>query len=158
MRTVLASCLAVLAVGCGDREPATQVERLELRVSGDSSVDIEVNMAGEGKYRLSHPLPEGRSGSFSIRPEQFASLVERLQPFRAEAVPFTEQSAREFILADCPKGIPFTYDAGGVWIHWIGPKSDQHYLADLGCDAERNRSRNMELLGIVESLPVPSKW
>lgn len=158
MRMTLALYFSVLAIGCSDHEPVPEVNRVELRVSGDSSVDIEVNSRGEGKYHLSHPFPDGRSGTFSIPQQQFASLVERLQPFRTEAVPFTEKSAREFILAGCPKGVPFTYDVGAVWVRWIGSTSDQHYLADLGCDAERNAARNKELLDIVESLPVPPQW
>ena len=150
--------LAFLTVGCSDPEPAPTIDRIELRVSGWSAVDVEVNSRGEGKYHLSHPLPNGRGGSFSVQPQQFTALIERLQPFQRQAVPVTDKSTREFIDRTCPKGVPFVTDAGAVWVHWIGPGFDQHYLADLGCDARRNTARNKALLDVVKSLPVPLDW
>jgi hypothetical protein len=155
MRTALASFLLALAFGCSTSEHMPKVERIEMRLSGWSAVDVEVNSQGQGRYHLSKRTPNGASGSFSIPPRQFASLVERLRPFQQQAVPFTDESARGFIDMACPKGMPFTTDQGAVWVHWIGPNSDQHYLADLGCDAERNGARNEKLLGIMRSLPIP---
>ena len=127
-----------------------------MRRSGWTALDISVNKRGDGQYRLSWPLPNGTSGSFSIKPEQVASIVQRLEPYRKEAVPVTEKSMAEFVEGKpCPPDKPFTTDAGGVWVHWIGPGYNEHYLADLGCDAERNAARNKALLTILESFPVP---
>jgi len=148
-------CLAIIVAGCSDPEPAPKVDRVELRVSGWSAVDVDVNSRGEGKYHLSAPYPNGRGGSFSVQPQQFAALVERLQPFRRQAVPVTDESAREFMNRTCPNGVPFVIDAGAVWVRWTGAGFDQHYLAELGCDAERNAARNKALLNVVKSLPVP---
>lgn len=156
MRVLLALLLLSLA-GCGDSR-APVIENIEIRVSGWSAVDISLNRNGKGKYHLSEPRPEGKGGSFSISPQQFDQIQRRLESFRQTAVPFSDQSARKFALYECPEGIPFATDAGGVYIHWAGPKSDQHYLADLGWDPETNAARNKELLAIVESLPVPLNW
>jgi hypothetical protein len=158
MRTIVDIYLSILTVGCADPRPAAEIDRVELRVSGWSAVDLEVNSRGEGKYHLSEPFPDGKGGSFSIKPQQFTALVERLQPFRRQAVPFTDDSAQEFINRECPRGVPFVTDAGAVWVHWVGRNFDEHFLADLGCDPERNTARNRELLSVVESLPVPLDW
>jgi hypothetical protein len=155
MRTALVSLIFALAVGCSGADQAPIVERIEMRLSGWSAMDVEVNSQGEGRYHFNEPYPDGRSGSFSIPPQQFAELVERLKTYRRQAVPMTDKSVQEFIEITCPKGLPRVTDVGAVWVHWVGSASDQHFLADLGCDAERNAARNKELLGIVRSLPVP---
>jgi hypothetical protein len=83
-------------------------------------------------------------------------LLQRLAPFRREAAPLTEKSAGEMVDRACPPGTPYVTDAGGIWIHWIGPKSDLHYLADFSCDPRRYAARNRELRDIMRSLPVPA--
>lgn len=155
MRATATICVLLLAVGCNNPGSEAKIDRVELRVSGWSSLDVEVHSRGGGKYHLSEPPPHGSRGSFPHQPQQFAALVERLQPFRSQSEPYSEASARKFILSECPDGVPFTYDAGAVWVRWVGPTLDDHFLLDLGCDAERNAARNRELLDIVESLPVP---
>jgi hypothetical protein len=157
MRASFVSFLFVLTIGCSGSEPSPKVDRIEIRKSGWSAVDVSVGSQGQGQYLISE-YPTKRSGSFSISPQQFARLVERLQPFRREAVPFNEETMRRFVVAGCPKGVPFVTDQGAVWVHWIGPSSNKHYLADLGCDAERNAVRNKELIAIVKSFPVPLNW
>ena len=156
MRTRLALLSAVLALGCSRSEPAPTIDRVEMRLSGGTALDVSVNSKGEGKYHLGRPLPDGSSGSFSFPPQQFSSIVQRLEPFRKEAIPVTEKSMAEFVEGKpCPRSTPFVTDAGGVWVHWLGPDYDKHYLAELGCDAERNAARHKTLLAIVESFPVP---
>jgi hypothetical protein len=154
MRIALASLAFLLASGCGDPRPA-EVDRIEIRRSGWSAVDIALDRAGSGRFRLGEPPPGGKSGYFSVTPEQFARLRERLEPFRRQSVPLSEESIRRFIDEGCPEGVPFVTDAGAVYIRWIGPGSDRHFLADLGCDHERNARRNRELLDAVRRLPVP---
>lgn len=126
-----------------------------MRLSGDAAVDVEISSGGKGRYRLSEPFPQGRSGVFSLSSQQFAALVERLRPFQGQSVPLTEESVKELLEYSCPQGVPKVTDLGGFWLHWIGPKYDHHYAADFGCDHERNRARNEELRAILESLPVP---
>jgi hypothetical protein len=147
--------LASISSGCIEPKAAPQVDRVELRISGWSAVDILVNRRGQGRYHLSDPLPTGMDGSFSVRPEQFAGLLERLKPFQKHALPLTDKSAQDFVDGRCPEGMPFVTDAGAIWVRWTGPNLDEHVLADLGCDAERNAFRNKELLETVKSLPVP---
>ncbi|HYI40861.1 MAG TPA: hypothetical protein VE053_11140 [Allosphingosinicella sp.] len=153
MRVAAAALLLGLAAGCDASPPP--IDRIEIRVSGESAVDIAVDGGGEGSFRLSEPFPGGRSGTFSVTPEQFQRLRERLERYRRQAVPTTDESAREFVERTCPRDVPFVTDAGGVYVRWIGSTSDQHFLADLGCDRERRKWRNQDLLGIVRSLPVP---
>ncbi|MFL6858071.1 MAG: hypothetical protein ACJ8EB_09215 [Allosphingosinicella sp.] len=150
-----ATFLTFVALGCSAPQPSPEVDRIELRLSGWSAVEVEVNKRGEGKYHLSEPPPHGKDGSFSLQPRQFALLVARLRPFQRQAVPLTARSAQELIDRTCPQGVPFVTDAGAVWVHWTGPGLDRHYLADLGCDAKRNAARNKELLDALKSLPVP---
>ncbi|HEX8214810.1 MAG TPA: hypothetical protein VF582_04985 [Allosphingosinicella sp.] len=155
MRIILAPFLLPLLIRCTAPEPTAPIDRLEMRRSGWSAVDIELNSRGEGRYRLSQPDPEGRDGEFSITPRQFTTLLERLAVYRRQAVPMSEQSARQFIETSCPPGTPFVTDAGAIWIRWIGQNSDEHYLADLGCGRDAHARRNEELIGIIHSLPLP---
>ena len=155
---ILPAALFLSVVGACADAPPPAVDRIELRVSGWSAVDISVSRQGKSSYHLSEPLPDGKSGTFSLSPQRFDELRKRLEPYRKTAVPFSEKSAREFILESCPKGVPFTYDTGAVWVHWVGPHSNQHFIADLGCDADKHAVRNEDLLAIVQSLPVPLNW
>ena len=155
MRTWVAILPAVV-LGCSGSKPTPTIERVEIRRSGWTALDVSVNKRGEGQYHLGRPLPGGTSGSFSIQPQEFASILQRLESFRNLAVPVTEESLAEFVQGKpCPQGTPFVTDAGGVWVRWLGPSYDEHYLADFGCDPERNAARNKALLTMVESFPVP---
>ena len=155
MRIVLATLLLIQIASCRGAEHAPIVERIEMNLSGWSAVEVEIDSRGEGRYRLSNPVPSGRSGTFSLSPQQFAALVERLRPFQRQSVPLTEESIAGILEFRCPEGLPQVIDAGGFWIRWTGPEYDHHYVADFGCDHERNRARNDRLRGIMESLPVP---
>lgn len=155
MRIGSASLLLALLFGCTASERTKPVERIELRLSGWSGLDVEVNRQGEGRYRLSEPFPDGRTGAFQITAQQFTGLVDRLAEYRRRAVPMTDQSAREFMKRRCPDRTHFVTDRGAVWVRWSGPNTDKHYMADLGCDPERNAARNENLISILRSLPVP---
>ena len=157
MRAVFISLLVALAIGCSGSAVSPQVDRLEIRKSGWSAADIAVNSQGQGQYLISD-YPTKRAGSFQVSQQQFARLVERLRPFQREAMPFNDETMRQVVDAGCPKGVPFVTDAGAVWVHWVGPSLNEHFLADLGCDYERNAARNKELIAVVKSFPVPLKW
>jgi hypothetical protein len=150
----LAALTLLLLVGCRGPEPATQVDRVEMRLSGMFSTDVAVNRRGQGQYRLSGRGKQS-NGTFSISPRSFSRLLARLEPFRKEAVPYTEKSALEMITRSCPKGVSFVTDSGSIWVRWIGPSADFHYMADLGCDTKRNARRNDELRDVFKSLPLP---
>lgn len=150
----LVPILALLAVGCS-KSPST-INRLEMRLSGRSALDVSISRDGKGRYHYDRPLPQGVGGTFAIQPQQFSTLIKSLEPFRAQAVPVTEKSLQEFTFGPpCPAGVPYITDAGAVWIHWEGAGYNEHYLADLSCDPERNAARNKVLLGIMSGLPIP---
>lgn len=155
VRIVLATLLLIVIVSCRGPERAPNIDRIEIKLSGWSAVEVEINRRGEGRYQLSDPAPAGRSGTFSLSPQKFAALVERLRPFQRQSVRLTEESIAQVLESRCPEGLPEVTDAGGFWIRWTGPEYDHHYAADFGCDHERNRARNDRLRGIMESLPVP---
>ncbi|HET9638227.1 MAG TPA: hypothetical protein VFP12_03385 [Allosphingosinicella sp.] len=158
MRTAaLAAALLALpsTSGCdGSRPP--EIDRIEIKVTGWSAVEIALDRGGKGSFRLSEPFPRGNSGALSVTPDRFQTLRRRLEPYRRQSVPVTEESARRFIEAKCPEGVPSVTDAGGIYIRWIDETSDRHFAADFGCDPERQASRNEQLLGIVNSLPLPT--
>ena len=158
MRMGVILLLSALATSCSGAEKSPEIEQVQIRVSGWSSEDVTVNSLGEGQYHLSDPLPNGTDGSFSITPQQFVQLVKRLEPFWQKSVPITDKSEQEFVEGRCPQGVPRVTDAGAIYVRWIGASSRRHYLAELGCDYERNSARNKELLGVVKSLPVPVDW
>jgi hypothetical protein len=117
-----------------------------------------VDRAGRGSYSLSDRPSDARRGSFSLSPEQLQQLLRRLEAYRKQAEPVTDESIAEFIARSCPRDVPFVTDSGAVYIRWVGPKSDLHFLGDLGCDFERHAARNKELLGLVSGLPIPLDW
>jgi hypothetical protein len=156
MRIVVATLLLILVDSCRGPERAPNIERIEMKLSGWSAVEVEINSRGEGRYQLSHPAPSARSGAFSLSPQQFAALVERLRPFQLQSVRLTEESVAEILEFRCPPGRPNVTDAGGFWIRWTSREYDHHYAADFGCDRERHRARNDRLRAVMESLPVPS--
>lgn len=157
VRTLLLLFLAHLLASCSGSPPS--VEQIDLRVSGEAPLDITLSKGGAGTYHFRYPMPNERNGQFSISSQQFAALVDQLRPFQQRAVPVTEASMNDFMFNTCPKGVPYVTHAGAIYVRWTGPELDQHYLAELGCDAERNAARNQELHRIVESvLPVPMTY
>ena len=155
MRPAMALVLIAFTGSCAERQAPLRVDRIEMRQSGGSSVDVQINRRGEGKFQRSL-YPREREGSFSISPRQFAALVERLQPFQKQAVPMSDQSVRKILDFRCPKGLPEVTEAGGFWIRWVGPKFDIHFSADFECDYKRNRVRNDQLRSILEDLSIPA--
>lgn len=154
MKLLGATLLLALLIGCQPSRRMLPVDRVELRLSGWTALDVEVSRSGDGRYHLSEPYPQGRSGAFRVGQRDFDLLLERLAAYRREAVPTTRKSAREFIESGCPSG-NFVTDQGAVYVRWIGPKTDEHYLADLGCDQGKHAARNEDLSKIIDSLPVP---
>lgn len=155
MRLAIAILLIAFTTGCAERQAPTRVERIEMRESGWTSVDVQINRRGEGQYQMSL-YPSEKKGSFSVSPRQFAALVTRLRPFQEQAVPMNDQSIRKIFEFRCPKELPDVTDAVGFWIRWVGTNYDRHYSVDFGCDYERNRVRNNQLRSILEDLPIPA--
>jgi hypothetical protein len=153
VRFQLTSLILLVTPGCNGAEPLPKVDRIEMRESGWSAVDVEIDGRGLGRYELSN-FPRKQAGSFSLTPQQRVVLLKRLEPFQRQAEPLTADTIKRVLDARCPKGVPSVTDAGGFWVHWMGPNYDRHYSADFGCDYERNRARNDELRAILRSLPV----
>ncbi len=152
-----ARCLAfaLLLAGCGPTGPASPVQRIEIRQSGWESLDVAISRTGQASFEKSEPGPQPRAGAFRISSQDFDKLEARLAEFRRQAVPRTDASIQEMLRRQCPDGVPYTTDRGAVYLRWVGPDFDQHYLADLGCDSERNADRNAKLLAIVSGFPLP---
>lgn len=153
MRFQVACLILLLTLSCKAAEPLPKVDRIEMRLSGWSAVDVEIDSRGVGRYELSD-FPKKQAGSFTLTPQQHAALLKRLEPFQREASPLTDKSIKRALEARCPEGVPSVTDAGGFWVHWVGPDYDRHYSADLGCDYQRNSSRNDDLRAILRSLPI----
>jgi len=153
MRRALPLLLALLAASC-DARSSPEIERIEMRQSGWSAINVEINSDGQGRYRVTD-RPHVRENSFVISPEQFAALVKRLEPFHRQSVPMTEDSIAQVLEFRCPAGVPYVTDQGSFWVRWVAAGQDRHYSADFGCDHERNRAMNSELRTILRELPIP---
>ncbi|QLC21240.1 hypothetical protein HFP51_02980 [Parasphingopyxis sp. CP4] len=158
MRLISSIFLAVLLLACAEPDRG-DIERIEIRESGWSSTDIEIDRSGAGQYHRSEPFPDGSGGSFSISHEEFSQLVRRLDRYRRQAVPVTDESIEAFIHGSCSPADTenFVYDAGALWIRWVGPGFDEHYLADFECDPDRYGERNADLGDILQSLPITGR-
>lgn len=155
MRLALASLLLAFGAGPGLAQPGAGIDEIELRLFGANGVDIEINRQGEGRYAINRPDSTEPSRALSVSPAEFDRLRERLRPFRAQAVPMSDESIERFIERACPQGVPFIEYRGAIWIRWSGPAVDEHVQADLGCDPDRHAERNRALLEIVRTLPLP---
>jgi len=158
MRTLFASLALVLITSCAPESDDEKIERLEIRLSGWSSLDIVIDEEGNGAYRDSEPHPDGTSGRFELDEAELTELLARLRPYRDQSVPVSDENALEFIDRTCPEGVPLTFDAGAFYARWLTTKADTHYFADFGCDHERLLERNRELLDIVNGLPIQTSW
>lgn len=158
MRAVFASFLLLVASSCAADSGDEEIERLEMRLSGWSSLDIMIDGQGNGTYTDSEPFPDGTTGRFKLTQDQLREVLASLQTYREQSVPFSDESAIEFLERTCPRGVPYITDAGAFYARWLTANHDTHYLANFGCDHERLADRNRELLRIVEGLPIPTDW
>ncbi|BDI61944.1 hypothetical protein [Qipengyuania nanhaisediminis] len=156
MRALFASLVLLIATSCAPDSGGEEIERLEMRLSGWSSLDVVIDAGGNGTYKDSEPYPDGTRGGFKLARAELLELLAKLQPYHEQAVSFSEESAMRFIMRACPKGVPNVTDAGAFYVRWQSADDDVHYLADFGCDHERLADRNGELRDIVEGLPIPS--
>lgn len=145
----------LLLTGCGKGVPEGPVQRIEIRQSGWESIDIVVTRSGSGSFELSGLAPEPITGTFRVTPQEFINLEARISEFRKSAVPRTDATIEKMVNRRCPQGVPYVTDNGAIYVRWIGNGFDQHYLAELGCDSQRNADRNAKLIAVVRSLPVP---
>ena len=129
-----------------------------MRLSGWSSLDIVIDEEGNGTYRDSEPFPDGATGRFKLDQNELTEVLSILEPYREQSVPYSDVTAMEFIDGTCPEGVPFRTDVGAFYVRWQTANSDNHYLADLGCDYKRYEERNRAILKFVASLPIPVDW
>lgn len=158
MRALFASFVLLIASSCVPDSGNEKIERLEMRLSGWSSLDIVIDEEGNGTYRDSEPFPDGATGSFKLDQDELAEVLASLQLYREQSVPFSDESAMEFIERTCPEDVPSVTDAGAFYARWFTANSDTHYMADFGCDHERHADRNRDILKLVNSLPIPVDW
>lgn len=148
--------MLLLASSCAPNSNDDKIERLELRLSGWTSLDIVIDGEGNGTYRDSEPSPNGTTGRFKLNQEKLTEILTTLQHFRERSVPFSDESAMRLIERTCPEGVPSVTDHGAFYVRWFAANSDTHYMADLGCDYKRYADRNRDILELVQSLPIPA--
>jgi len=144
--------VGMLVVGCGPSALSVPVEGLELQATG---LDVRVTSGGKGSYVSGIPDPSRKRKTFEIGPLGFQRLLKSVEPFRSKAGP-TGKTVERFLATACPKDVPFVTDHGSISVRWMGKSLDRVFIADLGCDYVRNRSRNEQLLAILKTLPVPN--
>ena len=154
MWTRLAAMLLLGLTGCSGSQPLP-VDQFQLRISGPFTMDIDLERDGDGRFRITNIFSPNTRGTFSLTPEEFERFSQRVEPFREQALPFTEENMRQERLDKCPEGRPLVLHRGAIYIRWTNSNSDEYYIAYLGCDPERNAARNRELLSALKSLPVP---
>jgi hypothetical protein len=143
-------------IGCSARE-AAEVDTIEVHHSGWVGYNIIIHADGTGEFEGSPSLPEKGKRTFVLKPGQFEQLSSAIRPYMRYAKPATEESVRDVIEGNWPKcspNAPYTIDAGALYLHWQGPKTNVHYLVDFGCNEEKNRARNRALMDAVHSLPI----
>lgn len=150
MRSLILCLVATLVAGCGSDKTKAQVSRVEVRTSG---LSVAIDAKGNGKPVV-NVEKEGRSpSSFKINSITYEQLLDRIAVFKPASGPTAETSKR-FLSENCPPDTPQVTEAGIISIRWIGPGFDHIYVADFGCDAQKNAGRNRALRAVVNDLPV----
>ncbi|MFT4056992.1 MAG: hypothetical protein QM681_20980 [Novosphingobium sp.] len=88
MRLFGLSITTLMVVACG-RADRPEIDEIEIRRSGWVSEDVTISSGGLGNYHISEPSPNGKSGTFKMTRADFASFLSSLEPYRAEAEPYT---------------------------------------------------------------------
>lgn len=140
--------LPLLAVACGQSLPPN-IDRVEIWAP---NLHVTINARGKGYFVKA---PYKRIGQFDIEPNQFAALVQRIEPFRRSSHTINAHEMKNFALFGPPCDGPYVTDNGGITLRWAGPSIDQFFAVDYGCDRNRYADRNRELRSILASLPVP---
>ena len=152
MRPLLLCLVATLVAGCGPDRTKAQVTSVEVRASG---LSVAIDAKGDGKPVVNIEK-EGRSPSlFDIDRIAYEKLLDQIAVFKPASGP-TPETSKRFLLENCPPDTPHITDAGMISIRWIGPGFDHIYVADLGCDPEKNAARNRALRAVVNYFPIPS--
>ncbi|NML05947.1 hypothetical protein [Sphingomonas sp. G-3-2-10] len=155
MRSVLIFLLCLTACGRPAPDPPSRIDSIEILASG---LLVNVNSDGTGRYEViddgaTLPAPPA---AFRITPAEFGRLLNRLARLRQKSGE-THPTAQDFINTNCPQGRPYVTDQGTISVRWRGPNLERLYIADLGCDPERNADDNRQMIGALESLPVPAR-
>ena len=154
MLRLTAILLLSLLAAC--TKPPTTIDSIDIRLSGKRGVFITLNREQGGQIALDASAENSAPSSFALPPDRFDAIADQLEQFRQEATPSTDESVAALNLnANCPASAPYVTDSGAIWIRWRGPAMSEHYLAELGCDPDRNRARNAELQAIIGQLPIP---
>ena len=150
------SALLLLSLLAACAKPPASIDALEIRLSGKRGVLITLNREQGGQIALDASSKGTPPSRFALPPERFDAIVRQLEPFRQDATPSTDESVAALNNArNCPASAPYSTDQGAIWVKWSGQNVSEHYLVELGCDADRNRARNTRLRAIFDQLPVP---
>ena len=151
----LSALLLLLALAACAKPPAT-IDALEIRLSGKRGVLITLNREQGGQIALDASTKGTPPSRFALPRERFDAIVRQLESFREDATPATDESVAALNNArNCPFLAPYPTDQGAIWVKWSGQNVSEHYLVELGCDADRNRARNTRLRAIIDQLPIP---
>ena len=153
---VVVPALAVLLTSCSQSELAG-IDTIEIHRSGRISYNVIVHANGKGEFEGSRAIPESGKRTFALKPGQFDQLASSLQPYLRLAKPVTDESIRDVVEGKwpkCPANTPRVTDAGALYLHWQGSKTNVHYVVDLGCDETGNYEQNQSLLFAVYRLPI----
>jgi hypothetical protein len=151
MRNAMVLFAGLFIFGCGRSASSLPVESVELGATG---LDVRITSQGKGSYLYGMSNPSQKRTTFDIGSTGFKRLISSVAPFRIHAGPI-KQTVERFYNNACSEGVPFVTDQGLISVRWTGKGFDQIYIADLGCDYDRNAARNKKLFAILNSLPVP---
>lgn len=118
----------------------------ELRREGQSRFEI---------YDINDPN-RPRSGPLDMSPERFDSLLQAVEPYRAQALDPSTLSTDEILNStSCRPREVMATDYDGMSIEWkIGRTSFIKHVY-FGCDPDRNAARYDQLRRLFESLNMP---
>lgn len=156
LRIAASAVLLLNLTNCSHSELA-EVDTIQIHRSGRISYDVIVHANGKGEFEGSRAVSEEGKRTFALKPGQFGQLASSIEPYRRFAQPVTDESIRDVVEGKwpkCPANLPHAADAGSVYLHWLGPKTNVHYVVDLGCDEWGNYEETQDLLVAVYRLPI----
>ena len=151
MRFTCFPLAALLTSACSGPSTPT-IDQLEVVAPG---LQIAIDGQGNGRFIKRPRRQHEVAGKFTLNADQFEALIRRLEVYRrSNAVIAAGDFKRVWMQApQCED--TFVSDSGGMTVHWIGPALDEFYIADYGCDPQRNDAKYRDLRAILHSLPVP---
>ena len=149
--------VAVLNLTSCSHGELAEIDTIQIHRFGPISYDVIVHANGKGEFEGGRAVLEKGKRTFALKPGQFGQLASSIEPYRHLAKPVTDGSIRDVVdgkWPKCPANSPDEADAGSLYLHWLGPKTNVHYVVDLGCHETGNYEQNQSLLVAVYRLPI----